>query len=136
MDVDLPAFELGWPGPMRNRLVAAVLSGAKTATCSLRATYDLEGEPLPQAGERQALVSSAGERLAVVEIVDVRELRLVEVNDDVAYAEGEGFADAEEWRRAHEAFWTEELATVPGGENVTVDDQALVVVETFRVVRD
>jgi hypothetical protein len=29
------------------------------------------------------------------------------VGDDVAHDEGEGFADATEWRRDHEAFWAD-----------------------------
>jgi uncharacterized protein YhfF len=32
---DLPAFEFGFPGPLRDALVAAVLDGTKTATTAL-----------------------------------------------------------------------------------------------------
>src|SRR5579875_1539731 len=47
---DLPAAEFGFPGPLRDRLVAAILSGAKTATSSLMADYEHGHEPLPRGG--------------------------------------------------------------------------------------
>jgi uncharacterized protein YhfF len=41
----LPAAQFGFPGEMRDRLVRAILDGAKTATASLLVEY--EREPLP-----------------------------------------------------------------------------------------
>jgi uncharacterized protein YhfF len=134
METPLPDFELAHPGPLRDRLVAAALSGAKTATSSLRVFYELADEPLPQAGTRSILIGSDGERLAIIESIEVRQFRLCDVDDVIALAEGEGFAGAEEWRRDHEAFWREELALIPGGASIELSDETLVVVETFRVV--
>jgi uncharacterized protein YhfF len=62
-------FELGAPGPLRDRLVAAVLAGEKVATSSLRLQYDDEGEPLPTAGERRVLVEVVVERFRVVRVL-------------------------------------------------------------------
>jgi hypothetical protein len=39
--------ELGFPGPLRDRLVDAVLSGVKTATSSLLADWQRDGEQPP-----------------------------------------------------------------------------------------
>ena len=51
----LPVSEFGFPGQLRDKLVAAVLRGEKTATASLRAEYAPEGEDeLPRAGSRMA----------------------------------------------------------------------------------
>lgn len=44
-------MEFAFPGPLRDRLVAAVLSGAKTATSGLVLAYERENEPLPTAGQ-------------------------------------------------------------------------------------
>ena len=119
---------------MRDSLVAATLSGAKSVTSSLRATYDLENEPLPYAGKRCILVGSKGEHLALVETTEVREVRLKDVDDAIAHGEGEGFRNVQEWRSAHEQFWRDELRTIPGGESVQLNDEALIVVETYKVL--
>src|SRR5205823_712878 len=55
----MKVFELGAPGPMRDRLVAAVLSGRKTASSSLLADWQREGEPLAVAGQQRVVVDSA-----------------------------------------------------------------------------
>lgn len=47
---DLPRCEFAFPGPLRDLLVAAVLSGAKTSTTGLLQDYELDGEPLPEVG--------------------------------------------------------------------------------------
>jgi uncharacterized protein YhfF len=61
---DLPAAEFGFPGPLRDRLVAAILSGAKTSTSGLMVAYEREDEPLPEAGQLSAVLDSAGRRVA------------------------------------------------------------------------
>lgn len=45
-DEDLPIAEFGFPGPLRDKLVAAILAGIKTTTTALAAEYEREGEPL------------------------------------------------------------------------------------------
>ena len=55
----LPAAQFGFPGGMRDRLVRAILDGAKTATASLLVEY--EREPLPVVAgvlERFRLIAS------------------------------------------------------------------------------
>jgi hypothetical protein len=42
--------EFGFPGPLRDRLVDAVLSGVKAATSSLLADWERDGEEPPAAG--------------------------------------------------------------------------------------
>ncbi|MBH0242395.1 RNA-binding protein, partial [Streptomyces cavourensis] len=56
----LKPFLLAFPGPLRDRLVAAVLSGEKVSTSGLLAEYELEQEELPPVGERSALIDSEG----------------------------------------------------------------------------
>jgi uncharacterized protein YhfF len=64
---DLPVAEFAFPGPLRDQLVSAILAGAKTTTTGLVADYEHEGESLPKRGLRQAVVDSAGHRVAVIE---------------------------------------------------------------------
>ncbi|HEU0041104.1 MAG TPA: GNAT family N-acetyltransferase [Jiangellaceae bacterium] len=126
-------FELAY-GDLRDRLVAAVLRGEKTATTSLHASYLVEDEPLPVTGWYQ-LIDRDDRPIGVVEVVDVDVRRLGDVDNAIAWAEGEGFSDAADWRRAHEHFWRSSnevdavTAAMPGWR---LDDDALVVIEHFR----
>ncbi|MDG4860108.1 ASCH domain-containing protein [Streptomyces sp. T-3] len=132
---DLPPFELAFPGPLRDRLVAAVLSGAKTSTTGLLAEYEAEREPLPRVGERFALIDSGGRPVAVVETTEVRVLPLAEIDLRHAVDEGEGHTTVTQWRAAHEEFWHgPQLREALGDPGFTVGDDTLVVAERFSVV--
>ena len=69
----------GTPGPLRDRLVAASLSGAKTTTSGLMADYERENEALPSVGQLSAVLDSAGRRVTVIEVTEVRVVRLADV---------------------------------------------------------
>ncbi|MEV6951966.1 ASCH domain-containing protein [Streptomyces sp. NPDC051183] len=132
---DLQPFELGFPGPLRDMLVAAVLSGAKTSTTGLLQWYETAGEPLPAAGGRFAMVDSDERAVAVLEITDVRVLRLADVDLRHALDEGEGYTSVAEWRASHEGFWhSAPLREELGDPEFTVDDDTPVVAERFRIV--
>jgi uncharacterized protein YhfF len=125
---DFPPFELAYPGPLRDQLVAAVLSDAKTSTSSLLDEYTGEDDPLPVAGQRYVLVDSDDRAIGLVEITEVRTLPLNEVDLDFAREEGEGYESVAAWRRTHEQFWK---ANIPG---ITLDDSTVVVAARFRLV--
>jgi uncharacterized protein YhfF len=133
----MPEFELmelGSPGPLRDRLVSAVVGGEKTATSSLLVQYEQAGEPLPQPGTRKHLVDSDEETVGVVELVAVQLVRLGEVDLGVALDEGEGFGSVAEWREAHEEFWRKEILPDLGLPDSWLNDDTMVVVERFRHV--
>lgn len=131
----LKPFLLAFPGPLRDRLVAAVLSGEKVATTGLLAEYEVEAEELPEPGERSALIDSDGREVAVVEVTEVQVLPLGEVPLALALDEGEGYLSVAEWREAHEGFWhSAEMREALGDPAFVVDDSTMLVVERFRVV--
>lgn len=133
----LPAFELGFPGELRDRLTAAVFAGEKTTTSCLYFEFDLDGEAVPRVGERAAMLDSAGRPVAVVELTETRVVPLGEVDRRHALDEGEGFAGVEEWRRAHEEFWhSAQYREAVGLPGFVVDDATLVFAQRFRVVAD
>jgi uncharacterized protein YhfF len=101
---ELPAFELGYARTdLRRTLVDAVLRGDKTATAGLRSDYAPDAdEPLPEVGDRFALLDFDDRPVAVVETTEVRIVPAGEIDLDVAGDEGEGFETVEGWRRAHE----------------------------------
>ena len=134
MAADLPGVEFAFPGPLRDRLVAAILSGEKTATSGLAAGWEHDGDPLPRVGERNLVVDSDGRGVAVIEVVEVAVIRLGDADDRLARDEGEGFSGVAEWRAAHERFWLEEQLPAMGRQDLRLDDDTPIVVERFRLV--
>ena len=127
--------EFGFPGPLRDRLVAAILDGTKTSTSSLLLGHERLGEALPTVGRRSAVVDSAGHRVAVIETTGVRVVPLGAVDLAHAVDEGEGDETVARWRAGHEEFWHgPEVRDELGDPAFTVDDDTPVVLERFRVV--
>jgi uncharacterized protein YhfF len=135
VDLDgLPHAEFAFPGPLRDKLVAAILSGAKTSTTSLAAQYGA-AEPMPAVGDRSAVVDSDGRPVAAIEVTEVRVVRLADVDLRHAIDEGEGYASVAQWRAGHERFWhSAEMRGYLGDPGFVVDDDTLVVAERFRVL--
>ncbi|GAA2934019.1 ASCH domain-containing protein [Streptomyces enissocaesilis] len=131
----LPPCLFAFPGPLRDRLVAAVLAGEKVSTTGLLAEYEVEKEELPPVGERSVVIDSDGREVAVVELTEVRVLALGDVDLQHALDEGEGYTSVAAWRAGHERFWhSEEMREALGDPEFTVDDTTVVVAERFRVV--
>ena len=131
----LPPAEFGFPGPLRDRLVAAILSGEKTSTTGLHEEYLREGTPVEAVGQRELVVDSDGRGVAVIETTEVEVKRLGDVDLDFARDEGEGFETLAEWREAHVAFFTSPAMRRALGEpSVPIDDDTLVVCTRFRLV--
>jgi uncharacterized protein YhfF len=132
---DLPVIEFDFPGPLRDQLVAAILAGEKTTTSSLADGYEPASDPLPTAGLRQAVIDSAGRRVAAIETTAVRVVRLGDVDLAHALGEGEGFASVAEWRAGHEQGWhSAEVRAEMGDPAFTVDDDTLIVAQAFRLL--
>ncbi|MEU9360751.1 ASCH domain-containing protein, partial [Streptomyces sp. NPDC048301] len=128
----LKPFLLAFPGPLRDRLVAAVLSGEKVSTSGLLAEYEAEREELPPVGERSALIDSDGREVAVVELTEVRVLPLGAVDLAHVRDEGEGHGSVAEWRAGQEPFWHgEEMREALGDPHFTVDEETMIVAERF-----
>jgi uncharacterized protein YhfF len=133
----LPAAQFAFPGPLRDRLVAAILNGSKTATTSLLIEYEAEDEPLPEAGGRSVVVDSEHRPVAVIETTSVHITPLADVDLAHAVDEGEGDRTVSEWRTKHEEFWhSQEMRNALDDATFTVDDTTPVVLERFRVVVD
>ena len=133
----LKTWGFGDPGPLRDELTAAALSGAKTTTASLLADFQMEGEELPTEGQRDVLVDSAGRPVAVVETISCRVSRLADVDDQHAIDEGGGYANAAEFRVAHEGYWSSYIDQVRaklGDPTLALEDDTPIVLERFRIV--
>ena len=125
------------PGLLRDKLTSLALAGAKTTTASLLREFEAEGAELPQAGQRDLLVDSQDNPVAVVETLEVRVVRLADVDDRHAIDEGEGYGHAAEFRISHERYWNGYLDTLRqqlGDPDFGLTDDTLVVLERFRIV--
>ena len=89
---------------------------------------------MPQAGQRFAVLDSAGRPAVTIELVEVRVVPVKDIDDDFARAEGRGYRDAAAWRVAHEAFFRSEGISAYLGHTPAFDDETLVLAERFRVV--
>lgn len=133
----LPAWGFAFPGPLRDELTALALAGTKTTTAGLFAEMEVDGEALPIPGTREILLDSDERPVALIQTVDCRVVRLADVDDRHAIDEGEGYADASEFRTAHERFWSgyiDDLRARLGDAPFAIDDDTLVVLQRFRVV--
>lgn len=137
MNLDgLPRVEFAFPGPLRDRLVAAILSGRKTATSGLVLAYERENKPLPRVGQRMAVVDSEGRSVAAIELTEVRVVRLADVDLRHALDEGEGDESVAQWRAGHEQFWhSAQVRAELGDPGFTVNDDTLVLAQRFRLIQ-
>ena len=127
--------EFGTPGPLRDRLIAAVLRGEKTATSSLLVEWEHEGEALPTVGQQQLVVDSHGRGVATIEVMQIDVIRLGDADLRLAIDEGEQFETVAQWREEHERFCREHsLPYLPEQLGYSLTDDSLVVVERFRLV--
>jgi len=133
----LGAWGFAFPGPLRDELTALALSGVKTTTAGLFAEMEVDGEALPVSGVLEVLLDSFERPVAVIETVSCRVVRLADVDDRHAIDEGEGYANAAEFRVSHERFWDGYMDDLRDrlGAGFAIDDDTLVVLQRFRVVK-
>ncbi|MSO94474.1 MAG: ASCH domain-containing protein [Thermoleophilia bacterium] len=132
----LPLAEFAFPGPLRERLVAAIMNGLKTTTTGLYEEYLRAGRALEEVGSQALVIASDGRPVAMIETTAIELRRLSDVGLQFAIDEGEGFETLEAWREAHVRFFTsEEMVAALGEPSVAIDDDTILVCETFRLVQ-
>ncbi len=139
MRADLASLEswgFAFPGSLRDELTALALAGTKTTTAGLLAEMEADGEQMPGPGVREILLDSEEQPVALIETVSCRVARLADVDDQHAIDEGEGYADAAQFRTSHERFWNGYLEDLREriGPEFAIDDDTLIVLQRFKVV--
>lgn len=75
-----PSWWFGGTRGEADALLDLVLTGTKTATCTLHGDYEAAAEPLPEAGTMSILLDGSGRPRALLVTTDVRVLPLAEVD--------------------------------------------------------
>ena len=120
-----------WPfGGAPDKLADLVLQRIKTATCSAYDLYQIENEPLPQAGDYSVILNSNDQAVCIIKTFKVYVTEFKQVSEEHAFKEGEGDRSLEYWRKVHERFLINELASV----NKAFNENTKVVCEEFEVV--
>lgn len=131
----LPLGEFAFPGPLRDQLVGAILDGSKTSTTCTLVEFEVESEELPQPGQREVVIDSAGRGVAVIEMTEVRTVALADVDLQHAIDEGEGHTSVAQWRAGHEEFWhSTEMREAMDDPHFTVNSSSLLVLQRFKVI--
>ncbi len=92
------AWSFGDNPALADELCQLVLSGIKTATCSLLWEYEADGEALPQEGQLSIILDGQGKPSAVIETTQVIIQPFNQVDASFAYEEGEDDRSLESWR--------------------------------------
>jgi uncharacterized protein YhfF len=131
---DLPRLEFADPGPVRDQVVAAIVAGTKTTTTGLALEYERSGTAVPQVGWQFVVLDSADLPAAVIEMTEVRRLRIADI--DLRHVLDDGDESVAQWRAAHEEYWhSAETREVLGEPEFTVGDDTMVLAQRFRLVR-
>ena len=125
------------PGPLRDELTSLALAGTKTTTSWLLVESEAEGEAIPKPGDREVVIDSSDRPVAVVETIDCPVVRLADVSDRHAIDEGEGYANAAEYRVDHERYWNgfiDDLRQRLGDPDFRLTDDTMIVCQRFRIL--
>jgi uncharacterized protein YhfF len=125
------AWSFGDTPEMANELGQLVLDGIKTGTASLAWEYNVDNDPLPRAGEYSIVLDGEGDPLCIIETTRVYIEPFNLVDEEQAYAEGEGDRSLAYWREAHWDYFTRRCEVL-GREP---SEHMPVVCERFRVVK-
>ena len=113
-----------------DRLASLVRANIKTATSSLLATFELDGEKVPEVGDYSIVLDSEEEHLFIIKDTKVEIKKFSEVDSEFAYKEGEGDQSLDYWRRVHREYFTK----VCESYDLEFSEDMDVVCEEFEIV--
>ncbi|GGY47891.1 RNA-binding protein [Bacterioplanes sanyensis] len=90
-----------------NECARLINIGQKTATCSLKAAYEIEHEPLPAVGRLTLVLNWSQQPVCIIRTSKVTICPFNQVEPEFAAAEGEGDGSYEWWRDAHMKFFSQ-----------------------------
>jgi len=113
-----------------DELAQLIIDGKKTATCSAHVLYELENEPLPEVGLYTIILNSKNDPVAIIRTSEVQIIKMNEVPEELALAEGEGDLTYEYWWNGHKKHFTIELKE----HGLEFSEDMLLIFERFELV--
>jgi len=106
------AASFGDTPQMADKLGQLVIMGIKTGTCSALWEWEAEEKPIPAPGQLTIVLDGRGDPMCIIETTEVFACRFNDVDEELAYAEGEGDRSLQYWRQAHREFFTRALPRI------------------------
>lgn len=113
-----------------NNLASLVKQGIKRGTASLHYLYKIDNEPVPKVGDYSIITNFDGKAECIIRNKKVTILPFKNVDEELAYIEGEGDKSLKYWRDVHLSFFTREL----NSQGLEFNEDMEVVFEEFEVV--
>ena len=105
---NVTAEQFGWEGtPLADELAQSIIKQEKKATCPAHIFYELENEPLPQAGDYTVVLNSQDEPVAIIKNTDITLIPMNQVTEKMAISEAGSY---DYWYNSHVDFFKTELA--------------------------
>lgn len=111
-------------------LAQLVMEGTKTLTCSGLKFYEVEDEALPENGDLSIVLDSDESPRCVIENTKVYTVPFKDVDEKIAYKEGEGDRSLDYWRKAHFDFFIPEFESL----GFEFNEDEIIVVEEFKLI--
>ncbi|MEM1329150.1 MAG: ASCH domain-containing protein [Planctomycetota bacterium] len=115
---------------MSDDLLALVLAGTKTASCSCRWEWEAGGDEPLGPGTLGVITDGSDTPRCILETVELVEVPFTQVTEEHAYLEGEGDRSLAYWRKAHTEWFERSLARI--GRELT--DDAPILCERFLLL--
>lgn len=113
-----------------NNLANLVKKGIKKGTASLYDLYKISDEDIPKEDEYSVIINWDGIAKCIIKNKKVYILPFKDVDERLAFIEGEGDKSLNYWRRVHIDYFKNELLAL----NMEFNEDMLVVFEEFEVV--
>lgn len=95
-----------------HEITQLVLEGTKTATGSLLWSFEFDQEPVPRAGDYWVVTNGRDDPVCIVRTVQSRTIPFDEVEEEYAWAGGEGDRTLASWREIYSSHIASECARI------------------------
>ncbi|MGY3742388.1 ASCH domain-containing protein [Leuconostoc inhae] len=112
-------------------LAQLVIAGKKTATSSYFLDYTNDNDIVPTVGHVNLILDNESQPKVITVNTKVVLQPYKQVDDEIAYLEGEGTRDLAYWHKVHEPFFSDVAQEI--GHTFTTDD--LIVTAFFEVLK-
>ncbi|MBY8084317.1 ASCH domain-containing protein [Vibrio fluvialis] len=113
-----------------NECARLINDGIKRASCSLKAGYDADSEPLPEVGRITVVLNWQQDPVCIIRLNKVEVMPFNQISAEFAALEGEGDGTYAWWRAAHIDFFTLYAQEV----GVAFNEESDIVLEYFEKV--